>query len=355
MKLNYLGLFIFILFCACGKQTDATAQSKSPRTTPVTTVVVKTVNLELGETAVGSIESLISPVVGAEIAARVLEVYVKAGQVVRQGEVLAKLDSTDVVLQRNEAQAEVARVSALLDNQRKVVARSRSLVSQNFISPAALDNDLAQERMLSEQLAGSLARVASIAHNQTKTTVRAPVNGVIEKRWVEAGDFVKLGDPIVQIVSNSKLRAHLPFPERLGASFKLGLPVRLTTPSSTLVVNTTIREMRALIAEDSRSLDIIADIGTFPDWHPGASVNGTVIVGNKPNAMIVPEQSLVMRPAGEVVYVVRNNHAEQRLVKSGLRQKGQVEIVSGITVGDVVVVDGAGFLTHGTNVQVGQP
>ena len=68
--------------------------------------------------------------------------------------------------------------------------------------------------------------------------------------------------------------------------------------------------------------------------------------------MMIPEQSLVLRPAGEVVYVVRENIAHQAIVKTGLRQKGFIEIISGLKPNDLIVVDGAGFLTDKAPVKI---
>jgi multidrug efflux pump subunit AcrA (membrane-fusion protein) len=69
--------------------------------------------------------------------------------------------------------------------------------------------------------------------------------------------------------------------------------------------------------------------------------------------MMVPEQSVVLRPAGEVVYVVRENVAHQVIVKTGLIQNGMVELLEGVNANDTVVVDGAGFLTDQAKVSVG--
>jgi len=67
---------------------------------------------------------------------------------------------------------------------------------------------------------------------------------------------------------------------------------------------------------------------------------------------MVPEQSVVLRPAGKVVYAVVDGKAEQRLVQTGGKQAGLVEIVSGLKAGEVVALDGAGFLTNGAAVNV---
>jgi len=66
----------------------------------------------------------------------------------------------------------------------------------------------------------------------------------------------------------------------------------------------------------------------------------------------VPEASVVLRPAGEVVYVIQDKSAQQRVVKTGLRQQGQVEIVEGLAAGETVAMDGAGYLTDKAPVTV---
>ncbi len=349
-----IGLLAALLL-ACGK-TDKSAENaekKGAKATLVTVTQVKNQALETTEVAIGTLEGLISPTVAAEVAARVLKFHVTTGEQVKQGQLIATLDAADFGLQRNEQQAEIARIQAQIDNQAKTVERNQALVNKNFISKNAVDNDIAQQKVLQHQLEAAKARAGSINHDSSKTRVVAPVAGIVEKRLVSQGEFVRIGDPIVQIVSKQKLRAHLPFPEQIAAQFKAGLKVRLTTPTSDKAVETTIHELKPMVAEGSRSIDIIADIADgAPGWQPGASVTGTVVLGETAAATMVPEQSLVLRPAGEVVYVVRNNVAYQAIVKTGLRQNGFIQILEGLHENDVIVVDGAGFLTDKTPVKV---
>jgi len=67
---------------------------------------------------------------------------------------------------------------------------------------------------------------------------------------------------------------------------------------------------------------------------------------------MVPEQSVVLRPAGEVVYRIKNDVAHQAVVKTGERQNGMIEILEGIQESDMIVVDGAGFLTDQANIKI---
>jgi len=347
-------MLVLSLMTACGKQDKNAADNAQPGPKPtlVTAATVNKSSIEITESAVGSLEGLIDPTIAAEVAARVIKVHVSPGQRVKKGQLIATLDSTEFNLQRNEAQAEVARIEALLNNQTKIVERSQALVNKNFISQNAVDADIAQQNVLKEQLTGAKARVASIRNLGSKTSIYAPTDGVVEKKVVDTGEFVKIGDPIVQVVSNRKLRAHIPFPERLSNQLKPGMKVRLTTPTSDKILETEIRELKLMISETNRSIDIITDINNESDWQPGASVTGTVILGKKANAIMVPEQSVVLRPAGEVVYQIKNNIAHQALVKTGQRQNGMVEIVAGIQENDTIVVDGAGFLTDQAKIKI---
>ena len=355
--ISYLFTALFaLLLAACGaaddKSTGKDSERKSAKPTLVTVTQVKNQAIETTEEAIGSLEGLIDPTVAAEVAARVVKVLVNPGQTVKQGQLLATLDASDFAMQRNEAQAEIARTQALIDNQAKTVARNQALVDKKFISQNVVDNDIAQQNVLKQQLEAAKARVGSINHSSSKTKVVAPVSGIIEKKIVDAGDFVRVGDPIVQIISKQRLRAHLPFPEHIGAQLKPGLKVRLTTPTSSKTVESVIHELKPMITEGSRTIDVIADVVDEPGWQPGASVSGTVILGEQAAAMMIPEQSLVLRPAGEVVYVVRDDVAYQAVVKTGMRQNGLIEILEGLQVNDVIVVDGAGFLTDKAPVEI---
>ena len=107
-----------------------------------------------------------------------------------------------------------------------------------------------------------------------------------------------------------------------------------------------------MVGTSNRAFEAIVEVQNPGDWKPGASVNASVVVAEHPNAVVVPEPSLVLRPVGKVVYVIRNGKAVQRIVTIGERSGGNVEITSGLAAGETVAVDGAGFLTDKTDVKV---
>lgn len=350
----FFAALIGLSISACSKDeaVDAKSDASNLKSTQISVVKVDTKNLSLYEESVGTLEGVIDPTIAAEISARVLKVLVHPGQTVKKGQTIALLDGSDFGYQRQESLSEVARIEALLANQAKIVERNRALVEKNFISKNALDDASTQLDALKQQLAGAKSRIATINHNGSKDRVVSPTDGIVEKQLVATGDFVRVGDPIVQIISKKLLRAHLPFPEHIAAKLKPGLTVIMTTPTSTKEVRSVINELKPLIVANSRSIDVIADIRDEADWQPGASVNGRVILGDRPSAIVVPEQSIVLRPAGEVVYEVVNNEAVQRVVKTGLQQNGGIEILEGLKGNETIAVDGAAFLTDKAKVSI---
>jgi len=354
-KPAFAALLVFLLslsLIACSKKEAEQDTKKKPQAALISTTIAEASTLEIREESIGTIEGLMDPTVAAEAAGRVVKISVHPGQVVKKGEVLVLLDATDYNLQRTQVQAEVARLEALTSNQSRIVERNQVLVQKKFISQNALEDVTTQHAALQQQLDGAKAQIAIIEHTRAKTTIVAPIDGVVEKQIVSTGDFVKIGDPLLQIISKQKLRAHLPLPENIAAKIHAGIKVRLSTPTSTEEVISTIRELKPLISETSRAVDVIAYVTDQAGWQPGASVKGEIILGEHANAVLIPEQCVVLRPAGEVVYLVKNGLAIQRIVKTGMRQDGKIEIIEGVSAGEVIAKDGAAFLTDKAKVKV---
>ncbi len=345
-------LAITVLLPACGKKEEAKAHTAPPPAL-ITVTTSKTLKLEIVEETVGTVEGLIDPTIGAEVPGRVVKVLAHAGDFVKKGQLIAELDAVDYGLQKRQAQAEIGRIEALLSNQGKVVDRNQRLVQKSFISRNALDDATSQQDALRQQLEGAKAQLAQVELASSKTRVYSPLDGKVEKQIVSVGDFVKTGDPLLQIIGTQRLRAHLPFPESIAAKLQAGQTVRLTTPTvPDKTVTTQIKELKPLIATGSRAVDAIADLIDQPGWQAGASVNATVILGEKPGAVVVPEASVILRPAGEVVYAVLGDKAMQRIVKTGLRRDGVVEITQGLAENEVIALDGAGFLTDKASIKI---
>jgi RND family efflux transporter MFP subunit len=344
-------LAALLALAACQKVEEK--KPAGPPPLPITVTEAKLASMEIVETTLGTLEAAHDPKIGAEVAGKVLRVLADAGQTVRKGDLLAILDDTDLALQSRADEAERKRTETLLAQQERLVERQQRLVRQGFISQNAVDEARAQRDALREQLAVARARGEMSRRSQGKTRVLAPFDGVVETRLVSPGDYVKVGDPLFRLVSARRLRAHLPFPESAAARLKKGQTVVLASAQwPQRQIRSVVAEIRPTVSETGRALDVIVDFDNGADLRPGGTVDATVIVASRENAVQVPEQSVVLRPAGKVVYVIAEGRAMQRSVVVGARRDGMVEILEGLTAGTIVALDGAGFLSHNARVLV---
>jgi len=346
MKNLFLNLFLLLLVVGCSSKEE---EKKPLKEIFITVNEAKLMAFEDQESAIGSLEGLIDTTVSAEVSGKIIKIYPTTGMPVNKGDLLAEIETDDYQYQLNLATAEIRRLDARYSNQQKIYERNLTLVEKKFISPNALDEIITSKSEIQEELEMAKSRLDIAKSNFDRTKIYAPISGKVQMRIASTGDYLKIGDPVFQIINNKKLRAHIPFPEKFSSQFKPGLEIKLVTPVSSLVFTAKISELKPMITEDSRSIDVIADIVGEHDWQSGASVKGTISFNSREN-IGVPEQSLVLRPAGQVVYIINNNIAEERKVDVGISYNGFIEITSGLNEGDLVAVDGASYLTNKTNV-----
>jgi membrane fusion protein, multidrug efflux system len=328
--------------------------TKGPQAVLITAAVVQPRTLEVYEEVLGTIENVIDPTVGAEVAGRVTRVAGFAGKKVAKGDVIAEIDAADFQIQARADQAEIGRLTSLLEQQERVVERNKKLVGQGFISQNAIDDAITQRNALRQQLAAARARADQTSRGLTKSRVVAPVDGEIETQIVAVGDFVKVGDPLFRMVGMQEMRVHLLLPEAAATRIKPGLKVVLSPPAAPeQLLEARIDEIKPTLGVNNRAIDAIVKIsGAGALFRGGGTVNARIVTASHEGALMVPEQSVVLRPAGKVVYALEGNIARQRIVETGMRQDGLQQILKGLAAGESVAADGAGFLTDGAAVTV---
>jgi len=363
-RLALFGISIVVIAAAVGAyffagdgraaRKETSKAGKSQQGVLITSAVVQPRVLEIYEEVVGTIENVVDPTVGAEVAGRVTRVTGFTGKKVSKGELLAEIDAVDFQIQQRSDQAEIGRLQSLLDQQERVVERNRKLVGQGFISQNAIDDAVAQRNALRQQLTAARARHEQTGRSLTKARVVAPIDGEIETQIVAVGDYVKLGDPLFKLVGVQELRVHLLLPEATAMRIKPGLKVLLSPPAAPeRLLAARIDELKPTLGINNRAIDAIVKIraeGTM--FRGGGTVNARIVTDEVQGALMVPEQSVVLRPAGKVVYALENGVARQRVVETGLRQDGFQQVTKGLSAGELIAADGAGFLTDGAAVTV---
>ena len=319
----------------------------------VSTTTATTMNLNEEDSVMGMIYSRSSPEIAAEVSGRVISVIADIGDAVDKGQVLAQIDSEKYDLQLAQSKAEIARLSALLVNQELDLKRAEKLFKDSLVSEEMVDRTRAEFTALSEQINAANAQLRNSERLIEETKIKAPIKTQVSAKHIDIGDFVQNGMIVYELVDTKNLRVALSFPEYQSLKLKKGLKVFLTTPTSKdQNVETTIKEIKPNVNSNNRSITAIVDFDNPGSWVPGASTQARIILSTYEDAVVLPQLAVVRRSIGDVVYLIQNGTAVERQVDTGIEKDGFIHIKSGLKHGDIVALDGAGFLTNGTQILI---
>ena len=319
----------------------------------VSTTTATTMNLNEEDSVMGMIYSRSSPDIAAEVSGRVISVIADIGDAVDKGQVLAQIDSEKYDLQLAQSKAEIARLSALLVNQELDLKRAEKLFKDSLVSEEMVDRTRAEFNALSEQINAANAQLRNSERLIEETKIKAPIQTKVAAKHIDIGDFVQNGMIVYELVDTKNLRVALSFPEYQSLKLKKGLKVFLTTPTSKdQNVETIIKEIKPSVNSNNRSITAIVDFDNPGSWVPGASTQARIILSTYQDAVVLPQLAVVRRSIGDVVYLIQNGTAVERQVDTGIEKDGFIHIKSGLKHGDIVALDGAGFLTNGTQIKI---
>ena len=345
-------LILILVLTSCSQAPEVT-DDKSTKSTPITVTTAKSRDIDVKLESVGIIKALTEPVISAEIEARVEAIHVDVGSRVKQGDLLLELDNSRIIRNRNALQAEVKNLNAQIQNAQKVVNRYKTLKKNDLVPISLLEEEETKLVVFKMQLEHAQALLEMAKDNLQRANIKSPVDGIIDRRMVSVGDFLKLDEPLFKLSTSNALRAIAAFPETAIEQLQVGQKMTIRYPLSKLhLVESPVSEIRPMINAGNKSIEVIVDFANPGVFKPGASFIAEVVIERHENAVIVPNRSVVMRPAGEVVYVIKDNQAMQQIVTTGERLGNEIEIIAGLEKDAVIAFDGAGFLSDGTTVDI---
>ena len=288
--------------------------------------------------AVGSLESPDMTTVASEIAGKVVALDVPEGKRVEAGHVLARLDDA-------EGKASLSVASARLENARDRHARQGPLHEQGVASDQALQNALSELR-------GAEGAYQEAQTRLDQHTIRAPFAGVLGLRQVNLGQYVPAGQPIVELtlVDALELRFHLPqkdLPRLAPGQTVHGVVGRCEARFEGKVAAVDPR-----VDPETRMVGLQAVVKGEPGaLHPGMAVRVRLLVGEVPDAILLPQEAIVRQGTKYVIYTMdEQSQAQPHEVTLGEFFVDGVHVTSGIAAGDRVVVSGQLKLQPGSKV-----
>ena len=351
-----IAALIISMLAACGSgNASDTDGSGNDRAVLISTKTVVITDLPIWLETVGLVHSQSAPTLAAEIEGRITMVTADTGDTIEMGQLLAETDISALLLQKQAAQAGLERLEVHIANGERRVERFQTLSSKNLSSQTQLDDASEQLEAYRADLKAAVAQLAIVEDSLAKSRIIAPVSGVIQQRFIATGDFVKRGEALFDITRPNHLQAWLPYPETVALQVKTGQPAKIYSPLTPgEVINGEITELQPSVGLGSRAIMAIVNLDEPGNLRPEATLTGKVLVETRTQAVMVPNISVVRRPAGQVVYVIVNDQAEARMVQTGHRETGLVEILSGLNGDETVATDGSAFLTDGASIKVAE-
>lgn len=321
-------------------KTDIVAQKNAA--VSVKTTQVKTEEVTLGFVANGNFEPIQELTFSAEKSGKVISVLVKEGDYVNVGQTLVIVRS-DVI----NVNAQTAK--AVYDNAQADFARYENAYKSGGVTKQQLD----QAKLALTNAAASLKQ-ANINVGDTK--LKAPIKGFINKKYIEPGSILT-GMPataMFDIVNVSKLKLKVTANESQVAGLKLGNPVNVT--ASVFPDKVFAGKITFIAAKADESLNFVVEIEIANNTNNSlkAGMYGTANFGakQKQELKVVPRNAFIGSVSSNEVFVVENGIAKLKKVVSGRILGDQVEIVDGLSNGDVVIITGQINLQDGNTVEI---
>lgn len=359
MKKAAGALALALVVAACGRDGQAAEQPKEESVAvtvgPENVYVVQAEEIATGPALSGSLAAEREARVNAEIGGVVQGVFAEKGQAVRAGQLLARIDAQAIRDQVLSAQSAVRSAEQQVSLAQRNVERNETLAAAGAVAERDLETARNTLAGAQAQLANARAQLSSAQEQLGKTTVNAPISGIVSERPVSAGSVVQMGGPLFVIVDPGSMRLEASVPASELGQVRIGAPVRFTVtgyPGQTFTG--TVQRINPAADPVTRQVPVIVSIPNAQ----GTLVSGLFAEGRVQaqarEGIIVPASAVDERGVQPMVVRLKDGRAERVAVSLGVRdaETDRVEITSGVGAGDTLLVGAALGTTPGTRVTV---
>jgi RND family efflux transporter MFP subunit len=307
------------------------------------------VPVEVAEVTSGAITSYISATANlvaedqvkvlSEAEGRVERLLVEEGDLVSKGQVLA-------VLVQDEAKIALSKVELKASNAKAALDRAQGTHDQGLISAEAFDK-LKMEYEVARQ------EVAEAEWVLAKTVIRAPFSACVTERFITQGQHLRPGDELFTVADYDPLVARIYLPESDVLELEEGREVRIALAANEeLSFTGRIRQIAPVVDTATGTVKVTVEAVKPPTGvRPGAFVSIGIVREQHPSALLPPRESVIRELRAAHVFISEDGTAVKKAVELGLEEGDLVEVLSGVSVGDNVVVAGQGALDDGQKIK----
>ncbi len=369
-----LGLFLG----ACGKESTPVPQPESRLVTGVEIAPVQPQTVEDSFESVGTVKAIRSAVLSSKITGTIIAVPVREGDRVKKGQALAEIDPRDLRAELQAARAAVEEANSAIGAAESAVTSARGekdlaestfkryqpLVGKGSVTPHEFDEVSAKQKIADAQLnraednlrgararkAAALAKVSSAETLLGYTKIVSPFDGVVTAKSAETGALASPGAPLLTVEQSGAYRLEAQVGESSLANVKMGMRVPVSLSSINAELTGKVVEIVPAADPQSRTFTVKLELPSHPLLHSGLYGKARFVRG-KTTALLVPSAALVEQGQLVGVYVVDDSGlARLRLVTTGKRYDDKLEILSGLTAGERIVIRGTEKVSNGSRV-----
>jgi membrane fusion protein, multidrug efflux system len=284
-------------------------------------------------------------------------IYVREGDRVRAGQLLARFEATEQQSDLQSARADRTAAEGELATAEWNLRQSEDLFKAGAIAEGELRNSRNAVATARAKLAAAASRVNSTSSSTRDTRVLSPTAGIVEKRLVENGEHMARGAEMFTVVRNDVLELAAAVPEKLANSVSPGQPVEFLANGLTLQGR--VARVSPTVDPASRSVTVYAQVpNTNGAIKGGTFATGTVLTRAVANAIAIPTSAIKQTAAGKpIVYRIEAGVLDTANVEIGITNErtGVAQIVTGLAAGDSVISGNVGTLGKGMKVQIMTP
>jgi membrane fusion protein (multidrug efflux system) len=275
----------------------------------------------------------------SEISGKISDIYFEEGSRVAAGELLLKIDDSELVAEQQRALYRVQLAE-------RAEARQKQLLDDGVISSETYDVALGELNVLRAEL-------QLIEAQLLKTEIRAPFSGTIGLRWVSPGSYLSSQTRIASLNDLDPVKLDFTVPERYSALMKVGDGISFAVEGFDRTFPGTIYAVEPSVDAATRSLRVRARCPNRDGaLVPGAFANVDLVLRSVPDALTVPSIAVIPELGGKKVFVFEDGVAQPRSVETGIRSENAVQVTSGLAEGDLVIISGILQMQPGLEIEI---
>lgn len=334
---------------AFSDKASANAEAGPPEPPPANVRVAAAVSTSLAPhaQAPGSVVSVNDSLIAAATPGKILWVA-DIGSAVKEGEVIARIDPADAILQRDESRADIKRLTARAGYLARLVDRHEGLGEEGGESEAAIDQMRADRDEAQQNLERARVALRRAETALERTNVTAPFSGRIAAREIEIGEFVNPGAAVARLVNLEALEVTAQATDTLLAAVHPGDSVLVSGGGES--IKATVRAVVPVGDAVSRTMELRLVLPKT-DWHIGSAVQVNLPRSAPKRVVAVHRDAVILRADRVSIFVVASDDVAKQIdVELGAADGDLIEVVKGVKAGDRVVIRGGERLRDGQKV-----